>query len=1594
MKQRVFTAVFAWVALAACLLSASAYAAHTSTVCPAKSATVANGGTVTIDVTDCDPFVGFAGIGPVDGPLFPSNGTATLRISNPPFRWFLDYVHNGNTATSDAFEFTDASGNETAVSIVRVTITITPPTSPIVVSPASIFLRAGLAFSQQLSSTGGTAPYTYTITGGALPPGLSMSPQGLISGTPTIRSAFSFTVRAQDSTGAFTQKTYGGTIDNPIFNVAPSPLTLLQGVAASMQFNGLGGTAPYTFPADVSVVLPPGLSLSASGLLTGTPGTAGTTNARILVNDSTTDPACPGCDFFSFVTVPMTVTATLPTVSIAAAPTSVSEDGATNLVFTVTRSATLASATVVNITTAGAATSGTDYTGGVATVTIPAGATSATINIDPTADTTVEPNETVILTVAAGSGYTVGASASATGTISNDDVAPPNLTINDVASSEGNAGLTNFTFTVSLSAPANPGGVTFDIATANGTATAGVDYVANSLTGQTIPAGSSTYTFTVQVNGDTLNELNETFFVNVTNVTGAAVVDGQGLGTITNDDPQPSISTSNVTVLEGNSGTVNAVVTVTLSAASGQAVSVNYATADGSAISPSDYTATSGTLTFTPGQTSRTITVLVNGDIVPETNETFNVGLSGATNATINVPTSVITITNDDSSVAVSPLSLPNVAFNASYNQTITATGGSGSYSFAVTSGALPGGLTLSSGGALTGTASAGGTFNFTVTATDTSPAPGPFTASQAYTITVTPIAQTITFAPASPVSFGVAPIALSATASSGLTTFTFSTTSAATICTVSGNTVTVTGAGTCALTATQSGNANYTSASANASIVINAASQTVTFAPASPVTFGVAPIALSATASSGLTTFTFSTSSAATICTVSGNTVTVTGAGTCALTATQSGNANFASASANANIVINAASQTVTFAPTSPVTFGVAPIALSATASSGLTIFNFSTSSSPTICTVSGNTVTITGAGSCALTATQPGNTNFTAASANANIVINAASQTVTFAPTSPVTFGAAPVALTATASSGLTTFNFSTTSASTICTVAGNTVTLTGAGTCALTATQPGNTNYASASAAANIVINAASQTVTFAPASPVTFGVAPIALSATATSGLTTFTFSTSSVSTICTVTGNTVTITGAGTCALTATQAGNANYTSASATASVVINAASQTVTFAPASPVTFGVAPIALSATASSGLTAFTFSTSSAPTVCTLSGNTVTITGAGTCALTATQPGNANFTSASANADIVINAATQTVTFAPASPVLFGVAPIALSATASSGLTAFTFATTSPSTVCTVSGDTLTVVGVGSCAITATQAGNANYQSATANANVVINVAPPGAPTGVAATAGNAQATIQFTAPVFGGGSAITGYTVSCTPGPAATANGASSPIVVTGLTNGVTYSCSVVATNSAGNGAASAPVQVTPTFTSYTAASATGSGPITASFSGGGATCNYSVAQFIPLTGHPASPPAGTAPADISFPHGLFDFTTTGCTPGSAITMTITYPQQLPPNLTQYWKYGPTPGNTTPHWYVLPATISGATATFTITDGGLGDDDLQANGTIVDQGGPGVAPPPPVPLPLWMLLLIALTLSGAAANSATRLRKG
>jgi len=187
-----------------------------------------------------------------------------------------------------------------------------------------------------------------------------------------------------------------------------------------------------------------------------------------------------------------------------------------------------------------------------------------------------------------------------------------------------------------------------------GTATAGQDYTTSSGT-LTFNNGETSKTFTVPITNDTLDEANETVNLSLSNATGVGALGSQTTAvlTINDNDPPPSLSINDVSVTEGNSGTVNATFTVTLSAESGQTVTVNYQTADGSAtVANNDYQAVSSTLlTFNPGETSKQVTVVVNGDPDAEIDETFTVNLSGAVNATLADSQGQGTITSDDTPV-------------------------------------------------------------------------------------------------------------------------------------------------------------------------------------------------------------------------------------------------------------------------------------------------------------------------------------------------------------------------------------------------------------------------------------------------------------------------------------------------------------------------------------------------------------------------------------------------------------------------------------------------------------------------------------------------------------------------------------------------------------------------------------------------------------------------------------------------------------------------------------------------------------------------------------------------------------------------------
>jgi MBG domain-containing protein/carboxypeptidase family protein/centrosomal CEP192-like protein len=637
-----------------------------------------------------------------------------------------------------------------------------------------------------------------------------------------------------------------------------------------------------------------------------------------------------------------------------------------------------------------------------------------------------------------------------------------------------------------------------------------------------------------------------------------------------------------------------------------------------------------------------------------------------------------------------------------------------------------------------------GGARTATLQIADSGPG-SPHTVTLSGTGVVTKASQSISF-PATGVTYGQADFS-PATASSGLPV-SYSQPSGQ--CQVdSQGLVQITGAGSCTITASQSGNKDYQPAPpVTQTFTIAPATLSVDASPATEVYAGT-PATLTYTLSGFVNGDTAATSNitGTASCSIAAGTGTdagtYPGAITCAPGTLTAPNYTFTTGH-SATLTINQASQTITFTttpPASPVYGGSYTPA--ATATSRLPVaFSIDPSSTTGACQLSGGTVSFTGTGTCIIDASQPGDKDHLAAQpvtqafpiAKATLAVDASPASEAFAGT--------PAALTYTLSGFV---NGDTTATSNItgtasCSIAAGTGTdagtYPGAITCAPgTLTAPNYTFTTGASAA--LTITQASQSVTFTttpPASPVYGGGYTPA--ATATSGLhVAFSIDASSTAGACQLSGGTVSFTGTGTCVIDATQAGNTNYSSATAQQTLHIAKATLTVNADPASEVYAGT-PATLTYTLSGFVNGDTAATSNITGTASCSIATGTGTNPGTypgvitCAPGTLTAANYTFTTGQ-TATLTITQATQSVTFTttpPASPVYGG--SYTPAATATSGLpVAFSIDAASTSGACRLSGGTVSFTGTGTCIIDATQAGNANYSSATAQQTLRIAKKP-------------------------------------------------------------------------------------------------------------------------------------------------------------------------------------------------------------------------------------------------------------------------
>jgi large repetitive protein len=316
-------------------------------------------------------------------------------------------------------------------------------------------------------------------------------------------------------------------------------------------------------------------------------------------------------------------------------------------VFTVTLSAPSALPVTVGYSTSDiTAVAGTDYTATSGTLTFAPGVTSRTVTVASIADVLDEDNETIALTLNSPNGATLN-DAQGIGTITDDDTAA--LTMFDISTTEGDSGSTTTTFVVSLSTPSSRD-VTVNFTTTNisGGATAGSDFVASSGT-LTFLAGSNTpQSVTVDVLGDLVDEPDQPFSLTLSGAVNAVIGRAVARATIVDNDAAPSVSISDVAISEGNSGTKALNFTLILSAPSEIRSRVQYQTADGTASAGSDYVAKTGEVVFEPGITTRTVSIVINGDVSLESAETLFVNLHTPTSLTIGDSQAVGTIQNDD----------------------------------------------------------------------------------------------------------------------------------------------------------------------------------------------------------------------------------------------------------------------------------------------------------------------------------------------------------------------------------------------------------------------------------------------------------------------------------------------------------------------------------------------------------------------------------------------------------------------------------------------------------------------------------------------------------------------------------------------------------------------------------------------------------------------------------------------------------------------------------------------------------------------------------------------------------------------------------
>jgi len=569
--------------------------------------------------------------------------------------------------------------------------------------------------------------------------------------------------------------------------------------------------------------------------------------------------------------------------------------------------------------------------------------------------------------------------------------------------------------------------------------------------------------------------------------------------------------------------------------------------------------------------------------------------------------------------------------------------------------------------------------------------------------------------------NIGDAPFTMALTSNStGLITYTSSNLAVATI---DGSTMTIVGMGTSTITAVQASTDSFFSATTTATLTVENVKATLADFTAITKTFGDASFSIVAPTTNSDGAFTYTSSNTA-VATVAGSTITIVSVGTSTITASQSNTIDYGSAAITTPLTVNKATPSITNFSEITKTFGNAAFSLVAPTSNSTGAFTY-TSSNTAVATIAGSTVTIVGGGTATITANQASTANYLAGTITATMTVSQATPTITnFSVPAKVTENVPFTIVNPTSnSSGAFTY---TSSDTLVATIDGSMVTIVGKGTSTITASQASTTNYVSGSITATFIVRL-TPIITNFTAITKTFADASFSIVAPTTDSDGTFTY-TSSNTAVATVSGSRITIVSTGTSTITATQSLTSNYVSGTITTSLTVNKATPTITNFSAITKTFGNAAFNLVAPTSNSTGAFTY-TSSNTAVATVAGSTVTIVGGGTATITASQATTANYLAETIAATMTVSQATPTITKFDIPAKAIGTAPFIIAPPTSNSSGAFTY-TSSDTSVATIDGSMVTIIGVGNTTITAVQASTTNYLDATTTGILAIMVKVP------------------------------------------------------------------------------------------------------------------------------------------------------------------------------------------------------------------------------------------------------------------------